>query len=149
MEGTLAMLVNVGPLVDELARLSLETGLPLMGSSANLTGTKARALATLRAPKTEHPGGGAGGPFRGATLNSVIIAHRHEPGFGGPGAKLVMAPDDRSFDFATSRTATQPQMCSGCSCEGSLCVMLWTVLVRPRPLQAEGGPCNHTKRTHC
>ena len=44
VEGTLAMLVNVGPLIDELARLSLASGLPMMGSSANLTGkgTKSR-----------------------------------------------------------------------------------------------------------
>lgn len=44
VEGTMAMLVNVGPLVEELARMSLESGLPIMGSSANLTGkgTKSR-----------------------------------------------------------------------------------------------------------
>lgn len=37
--GTLAILMNVGPLEAEMARLALEEGQPLFGSSANLTGT--------------------------------------------------------------------------------------------------------------
>lgn len=44
MEGTLAMLCNAGPVLDELARLSLEAGLPCMGSSANLTGKGTKSL---------------------------------------------------------------------------------------------------------
>ncbi|KAL1998568.1 hypothetical protein VTN02DRAFT_5959 [Thermoascus thermophilus] len=44
VDGTLAMLVNGGPLQEELSRLATAAGLPLMGSSANLTGegTKSR-----------------------------------------------------------------------------------------------------------
>jgi hypothetical protein len=38
IEGTLAMLVNGGALQDEIARLALEAGKPVMGSSANMTG---------------------------------------------------------------------------------------------------------------
>lgn len=38
VEGTLAMLVNGGQFQEELSRLATEAGLPLMGSSANLTG---------------------------------------------------------------------------------------------------------------
>lgn len=37
--GTLAMLVNNGPFHEECGRLSLERSVPLLGSSANLTGT--------------------------------------------------------------------------------------------------------------
>lgn len=37
--GTLAMLVNNGPFHEECARLSLERSFPVLGSSANLTGT--------------------------------------------------------------------------------------------------------------
>ena len=44
MEGTLAMLVNGGQLMDELARLAFESGQPIMGSSANLTGKGTKAL---------------------------------------------------------------------------------------------------------
>ena len=44
IEGTLAMLVNGGQLMDELARLSLESGRPIMGSSANLTGKGTKAF---------------------------------------------------------------------------------------------------------
>ncbi|OJJ51806.1 hypothetical protein ASPZODRAFT_127941 [Penicilliopsis zonata CBS 506.65] len=44
MNDTLSMLVNAGPLPDELVRLTSQAGLPLMGSSANLSGqgTKVR-----------------------------------------------------------------------------------------------------------
>lgn len=44
VEGTLAMLVNGGQLMDEIARLALESGQPVMGSSANLTGKGTKAL---------------------------------------------------------------------------------------------------------
>ena len=44
VEGTLAMLVNGGQLMDELARLSFESGRPIMGSSANLTGRGTKAF---------------------------------------------------------------------------------------------------------
>ena len=44
MEGTLAMLVNGGQLMDELARLAFQSGQPIMGSSANLTGKGTKAL---------------------------------------------------------------------------------------------------------
>lgn len=37
--GTMDLLMNAGPLHNELARLSLETGQPLMGSSANISGS--------------------------------------------------------------------------------------------------------------
>jgi len=38
VDGTLSMLVNGGKFQEELSRLASEAGLPLMGSSANLTG---------------------------------------------------------------------------------------------------------------
>ena len=38
VDGTLAMLVNGGRFQEELSRLATDAGLPLMGSSANLTG---------------------------------------------------------------------------------------------------------------
>lgn len=38
-DGTIAMLVNAGPLHAELCRLSREEGFPIFGSSANLTNT--------------------------------------------------------------------------------------------------------------
>lgn len=43
-DGTIGMLLNGGPLQEELVRLSMKAGVPLMGSSANLTGkgTKSR-----------------------------------------------------------------------------------------------------------
>ncbi|KAH8691149.1 hypothetical protein BGW36DRAFT_48162 [Talaromyces proteolyticus] len=44
VDGTLAMLVNGGPFQDELSRLAAEAGLPLMGSSANLTGKGTKSL---------------------------------------------------------------------------------------------------------
>ncbi len=44
IEGTLAMLVNGGQLQDELARLALEAGTPVMGSSANMTGQGTKCL---------------------------------------------------------------------------------------------------------
>ena len=44
MKGTLAMLVNGGQLMDEIARLSFEAGQPVMGSSANLTGKGTKAF---------------------------------------------------------------------------------------------------------
>lgn len=44
IEGTLAMLVNGGQLMDEIARLALEAGIPIMGSSANLTGQGTKCL---------------------------------------------------------------------------------------------------------
>lgn len=44
MEGTLAMLCNGGPVLDELARLSFEAGLPCMGSSANMTGKGTKSV---------------------------------------------------------------------------------------------------------
>lgn len=44
VDGTLAMLVNGGPLQEELSRLATEAGLPLMGSSANLTGEGTKSL---------------------------------------------------------------------------------------------------------
>jgi tRNA A37 threonylcarbamoyladenosine synthetase subunit TsaC/SUA5/YrdC len=37
--GTMDLLMNAGPLHNELARLSLETAQPLMGSSANISGS--------------------------------------------------------------------------------------------------------------
>lgn len=39
IEGTLAMLVNGGQLQDEISRLVMQEGIPLLGSSANLTET--------------------------------------------------------------------------------------------------------------
>ena len=44
VDGTFAMLVNGGKFQDELVRLSSEAGLPLMGSSANLTGKGTKSL---------------------------------------------------------------------------------------------------------
>ncbi len=44
VDGTLAMLVNGGKFQDELVRISFEAGLPLMGSSANLTGKGTKSL---------------------------------------------------------------------------------------------------------
>ena len=44
--GTVAILMNVGALEGEMARLSLERSQPLFGSSANLTGTGTRFRAT-------------------------------------------------------------------------------------------------------
>lgn len=44
IEGTLAMLVNGGQLQDEVARLAFEAGLPVMGSSANMTGKGTKSL---------------------------------------------------------------------------------------------------------
>ena len=44
IEGTLAMLVNGGRLMDEIARLALESGIPIMGSSANLTGQGTKCM---------------------------------------------------------------------------------------------------------
>ncbi|KAJ9606352.1 hypothetical protein H2200_009313 [Cladophialophora chaetospira] len=44
VDGTLAMLVNGGKFQDELVRLTSEAGLPLMGSSANLTGKGTKSL---------------------------------------------------------------------------------------------------------
>jgi tRNA A37 threonylcarbamoyladenosine synthetase subunit TsaC/SUA5/YrdC len=44
IEGTLAMLVNGGQLMDELARLALDAEIPIMGSSANLTGQGTKCL---------------------------------------------------------------------------------------------------------
>ncbi|KAB8231313.1 uncharacterized protein BDW43DRAFT_301774 [Aspergillus alliaceus] len=38
VDGTMSMLVNGGKFQEELSRLAAESGLPLMGSSANLTG---------------------------------------------------------------------------------------------------------------
>lgn len=43
VEGTLSMLCNGGRLLDELSRLATEAGLPLMGSSANLSGKGTKA----------------------------------------------------------------------------------------------------------
>lgn len=44
VDGTLAMLVNGGAFQEELSRLATEAGLPLMGSSANLTGKGTKVL---------------------------------------------------------------------------------------------------------
>ncbi|OJJ37936.1 hypothetical protein ASPWEDRAFT_50922 [Aspergillus wentii DTO 134E9] len=44
VDGTLSMLVNGGQLQDELSRLATEAGVPLMGSSANLTGQGTKTL---------------------------------------------------------------------------------------------------------
>lgn len=44
MEGTLAMLCNGGAVLDELARLSFEAGVPCMGSSANMTGKGTKSV---------------------------------------------------------------------------------------------------------
>jgi tRNA A37 threonylcarbamoyladenosine synthetase subunit TsaC/SUA5/YrdC len=44
VEGTLAMLVNGGAFQDELSRLATEAELPLMGSSANLSGKGTKSL---------------------------------------------------------------------------------------------------------
>ncbi|KXT11651.1 hypothetical protein AC579_7039 [Pseudocercospora musae] len=45
IEGTLAMLCNGGRFMDELSRLATEAGVPLMGSSANMTGKGTKAYA--------------------------------------------------------------------------------------------------------
>ncbi|KAK4496844.1 hypothetical protein PRZ48_011293 [Zasmidium cellare] len=45
MDGTLSMLVNGGPFQDELSRLAVEAGVPLMGSSANVTGKGTKSFA--------------------------------------------------------------------------------------------------------
>jgi tRNA A37 threonylcarbamoyladenosine synthetase subunit TsaC/SUA5/YrdC len=44
LDGTIAMLMNAGPLLNELGRLSFEAGRPVIGSSANMSlkGTKFR-----------------------------------------------------------------------------------------------------------
>jgi hypothetical protein len=44
MDGTVALLMNAGKLMDAMARISLEVAVPVIGSSANLTlhGTKFR-----------------------------------------------------------------------------------------------------------
>ena len=44
VDGTLAMLVNGGQLQEELSRLATDAGLPLMGSSANLTGKGSKVV---------------------------------------------------------------------------------------------------------
>lgn len=44
VDGTLAMLVNGGPLQEHLCQLTTEAELPLLGSSANLTGTGTKIL---------------------------------------------------------------------------------------------------------
>lgn len=45
LDGTIAMLLNAGPLLDHMAQLCFEAGRPVIGSSANLSlkGTKFRA----------------------------------------------------------------------------------------------------------
>jgi len=49
--GTLAILMNVGALEEEMARIALEETQPLFGSSANLTGTGTKfRLADVQAP---------------------------------------------------------------------------------------------------
>lgn len=44
VDGTLAMLVNGGPLQERLSRLAADAELPLLGSSANLTGTGTKTV---------------------------------------------------------------------------------------------------------
>ena len=44
VDGTLAMLVNGGKLQEEISRLATERDLPLMGSSANMTGKGTKSL---------------------------------------------------------------------------------------------------------
>ena len=44
VEGTLAMLVNAGQLADRISEMAFEAGLPVMGSSANLTGKGTKSL---------------------------------------------------------------------------------------------------------
>jgi tRNA A37 threonylcarbamoyladenosine synthetase subunit TsaC/SUA5/YrdC len=44
VEGTLAILVNGGKFQEELSRLAVEANLPLMGSSANMTGKGTKTL---------------------------------------------------------------------------------------------------------
>jgi tRNA A37 threonylcarbamoyladenosine synthetase subunit TsaC/SUA5/YrdC len=44
VDGTIAMLVNGGALQDEISRLCMDANLPLMGSSANLTGRGTKSL---------------------------------------------------------------------------------------------------------
>ena len=43
-DGTLAMLVNGGKLQDRIAAMALQAGVPVMGSSANLTGKGTKSL---------------------------------------------------------------------------------------------------------
>jgi tRNA A37 threonylcarbamoyladenosine synthetase subunit TsaC/SUA5/YrdC len=45
LNGTIAMLLNAGPLLDTMAKMSFEAGVPVIGSSANMSlqGTKFRA----------------------------------------------------------------------------------------------------------
>lgn len=45
VDGTLGMLVNAGALVDEISRLATEAGVPMMGSSANLSGQGTKSFA--------------------------------------------------------------------------------------------------------
>ncbi|KIW10570.1 hypothetical protein PV08_11534 [Exophiala spinifera] len=45
VDGTLAMLINAGSLQDEIANLMMEAKLPLLGSSANLSGTGTKYVA--------------------------------------------------------------------------------------------------------
>ncbi len=51
VDGTLAMLVNGGAFQDELSRLATEAGLPLMGSSANLSGKGTKSLVEAIEPE--------------------------------------------------------------------------------------------------
>ncbi|PWY67907.1 hypothetical protein BO70DRAFT_417603 [Aspergillus heteromorphus CBS 117.55] len=44
VDGTISMLVNGGPFQEELVRLCTDAGVPLLGSSANLTGTGTKVL---------------------------------------------------------------------------------------------------------
>jgi len=37
--GTIAMLINAGPIVDEIAKLTMAASMPFLGSSANISGT--------------------------------------------------------------------------------------------------------------
>ena len=39
VDGTIAMLINAGPFQDELVNLTMEAKIPLLGSSANISGT--------------------------------------------------------------------------------------------------------------
>jgi tRNA A37 threonylcarbamoyladenosine synthetase subunit TsaC/SUA5/YrdC len=44
MDGTLAMLVNAGGLIDEICRLAILEKFPVMGSSANITGRGTKGM---------------------------------------------------------------------------------------------------------
>jgi hypothetical protein len=44
---TLAMLINAGKLQDEISKLAHAENLPLLGSSANLTGTGKRPMSRI------------------------------------------------------------------------------------------------------